>query len=330
LSRPTFRNCPWGNCPSSPPEAPFPRASEPVDEPAESKGRVHGFSDLDPRRRGWMVRCGGLGLGVLAALGALPLQAAPQAPLTFGIVPQQSASELARLWIPLIAGLGERTGLSLRFATAPDIPSFEKRLAAGQYDLAYMNPYHYSVFAQKPGYVAFAKEKGRRLRGIVVVRKESPIRELSELAGKAVAFPAPAAFAATVLVRAEFERLKLPIRPVFVNSHESVYLNVVQRQFEAGGGIPRTLQTVEAGVRDELRVLWQTRDYTPHAFAHHPRVPAATVQLLRQAMLAADAQDGLRPALEGLGLRGFEAAQDSDWNDVRALGIQTLAALLAG
>ena len=102
------------------------------------------------------------------------------------------------------------------------------------------------------------------------------------------------------------------------------------RQFEAGGGIPRTLQTVEAGVRDELRVLWQTRDYTPHAFAHHRRVPAATVQLLRQAMLAADAQDGLRPALEGLGLRGFEAAQDSDWNDVRALGIQTLAALLAG
>jgi len=312
LSRLPFRNCPWGNRPST---------------------------NLDPRRRGWLVRCGGLGLGALAAMGALPLRAAPQTPqapqapqtpLTFGIVPQQSASELARLWIPLIAGLGERTGLSLRFATAPDIPSFEKRLAAGQYDLAYMNPYHYSVFAQKPGYVAFAKEKGRRLRGIVVVRKESPIRELSELAGKAVAFPAPAAFAATVLVRAEFERLKLPIRPVFVNSHESVYLNVVQRQFEAGGGIPRTLQTVEAGVRDELRVLWQTRDYTPHAFAHHPRVPAATVQLLRQAMLAADAQDGLRPALEGLGLRGFEAAQDSDWNDVRALGIQTLAALLAG
>lgn len=54
-------------------------------------------------------------------------------------------------------------------------------------------------------------------------------------------------------------------------------------------------------------------------------MPAATVQLLRQAMLAADAQDGLRPALEGLGLRGFEAAQDSDWNDVRALGIRTLA-----
>jgi len=275
------------------------------------------------------------GLGLLAPAAARAQDAPPSTgarsrTLSFGIVPQQSASELARLWIPVIAGLAERSGVPLRFATAPDIPTFEKRLAAGAYDLAYMNPYHYSVFARRPGYVAFAKEKGRRLRGIVVVRRDSPIKDMTELAGKAVAFPAPAAFAATVLVRAEFERTHVPIRPVFVNSHESVYLNVVQRQFEAGGGIPRTLQTVEAGVRDELRVLWQTRDYTPHAFAHHPRVSPATVQLLRQAMLAAEREDGLRPALEGLGLRGFEAAQDSDWNDVRALGIQTLAALLAG
>jgi hypothetical protein len=28
--------------------------------------------------------------------------------------------------------------------------------------------------------------------------------------------------------------------------------------------------------------------------------------------------------------RGFESAQDSEWDDVRALGIRTLAALLAG
>lgn len=269
-----------------------------------------------------------LGGGVLTAARAQAPARKPVRTLTVGIVPQQSASELARVWIPVLGALSERAGLSLRFATAPDIPAFEKRLAAGAYDVAYMNPYHYSVFAQKPGYVAFAKEKGRRLRGLVVVRKDSMIKDMKELAGQQIAFPAPAAFAATVLVRAEFERMGVPITPVFVKSHESVYLNVAQRQIEAGGGIVRTLQTMDAPVRDELRVLWQTKDYTPHAFAAHPRVPAADLQALRAAMLTADSDPKMRSVLEGIGFKGFDAAQDTEWNDVRALGISTLAALL--
>ncbi|NYG35057.1 phosphate/phosphite/phosphonate ABC transporter substrate-binding protein [Sphaerotilus montanus] len=269
-----------------------------------------------------------LGGGVLTAARAQAPARKPVRTLTVGIVPQQSASELARVWIPVLGALSERAGLSLRFATAPDIPAFEKRLAASAYDVAYMNPYHYSVFAQKPGYVAFAKEKGRRLRGLVVVRKDSMIKDMKELAGQQIAFPAPAAFAATVLVRAEFERMGVPITPVFVKSHESVYLNVAQRQIEAGGGIVRTLQTMDAPVRDELRVLWQTKDYTPHAFAAHPRVPAADLQALRAAMLTADSDPRMRSVLEGIGFKGFDAAQDAEWNDVRALGISTLAALL--
>lgn len=269
-----------------------------------------------------------LGGGVLTAARAQAPARKPVRTLTVGIVPQQSASELARVWIPVLGALSERAGLSLRFATAPDIPAFEKRLAAGAYDVAYMNPYHYSVFAQKPGYVAFAKEKGRRLRGLVVVRKDSTIKDMKELAGQQIAFPAPAAFAATVLVRAEFERMGVPITPVFVKSHESVYLNVAQRQIGAGGGITRTLQTMDAPVRDELRVLWQTKDYTPHAFAAHPRVPADDLQALRAAMLTADSDPKMRSVLEGIGFKGFDAAQDAEWNDVRALGISTLAALL--
>lgn len=248
--------------------------------------------------------------------------------LSFGIVPQQSATELARVWIPVLALVAERSRLPLRFATAPDIPTFEKRLAAGTYDLAYMNPYHYTVFKQKPGYEAMAKEKGRALRGIVVVRKESSFKELAQLAGKELAFPAPASFAATVLVRAELERRRIAYTPRFVNSHESVYLNVVKGLLPAGGGIPRTLQTMDAEVRDQLRVLWTTPDYTPHAFAAHPRVAPADVAAVRDAMVSLEADPRGRAALEGIGFRGIEPARDAQWNDIRALGIDTLAALL--
>jgi phosphonate transport system substrate-binding protein len=247
---------------------------------------------------------------------------------TFGVVPQQSASELARAWIPLFNVLSEHAGYGLRFATAPNIPAFEQRLAAGEYDFAYMNPYHYTVFSQQPGYRAFAQEKTRRLRGIVVVRKDSPLQQLAQLAGLEVAYPAPASFAATVLVRAELERLNLKTTPRFVGSHESVYLNVVRGVHPAGGGIPRTLQAMAPEVRDQLRVLWSTRDYSPHALAAHPRVPAPMVDKMLAAMVAAEGTANGKAALQGLGLNGLVAAKDSDWDDVRALGIRTLAALL--
>ncbi len=77
-------------------------------------------------------------------------------PLSFGVVPQQAAAELAAVWSPIFRALSERSSIAVGFRTAPDIPTFEQRLAAGQYDLAYMNPYHYTVFHEEPGYLAFA------------------------------------------------------------------------------------------------------------------------------------------------------------------------------
>ena len=57
---------------------------------------------------------------------------------------------------------------------------------------------------------------------------------------------------------------------------------------------------------------------------------AATVDRLRTAMLAADADPRGRLVLQGIGFNGIEAAQDAEWADIRALGIRTLAALLQG
>lgn len=267
----------------------------------------------------------------LIALAAMPALVRANGPsLSFGVVPQQSAVELAKGWIPLLQLVAQRAHVGLRFATATDIPTFERRLLAGEYDLAYMNPYHYTVFSQKPGYQAFAKEKGRRLRGLVVVRKDSPLRAMPDLSGREIVFPAPAAFAATVLPRAELARQNVPVTARFVNSHESVYLNVARGLYEAGGGIERTLQAMDPATRDQLRVLWRTRDYTPHALAAHPRVPAATVGDVRAAMMSLDADAAGRSVLQGITFNGIDAAVDAEWADVRSLGIQTLADLLRG
>jgi phosphonate transport system substrate-binding protein len=65
---------------------------------------------------------------------------------TFGVVPQHASLRLVRDWVPFLADLSSRSGISLEFRTTKDIPTFERCLAVGAFDFAYMNPYHYTVY----------------------------------------------------------------------------------------------------------------------------------------------------------------------------------------
>ena len=260
---------------------------------------------------------------LLLVTPSLQAQIAPKS-LTFGVVPQQSVSRLAEDWSPLLAEISRRSGVALVFKTAPSIPIYESRMGRGDYDLAYMNPYHYVVFHKGAGYRAFAREQDRKLKGILVVKKDSHYRSLADLAGKTVVFPAPAAFAASILPQAEFGRLNIPIETRFVASHDSVYRSVAMGLQEAGGGIQRTFETTSVEVRDSLRVLSETPAYTPHAFAAHPRVPADVLAKVTLAMVSLGKDEtGLR-LLAPLAFKGVVAAQDKDWNDIRALDIDLL------
>ena len=258
-------------------------------------------------------------------LVAAPLQAqeVPKA-LSFGVVPQQSATRLAEDWGPLLAEISKRSGVPLVFRTAPNIPTFEERLGKGEYDLAYMNPYHYVVFHKSSGYRAFAREQDRKIKGILVVKKDSPYRQPADLAGKTVVFPAPAAFAASILPQAEFGRLKIPIEAKFVASHDSVYRSVAAGLQEAGGGIQRTFEAMPDDIRNTLRVLTETPAYTPHAFAAHSRVTPAVMAKVLAAMNSLAGDETGQRLLAPLAFKGIAAAQDKEWNDIRALDIDLL------
>ncbi|MCF7996978.1 MAG: phosphate/phosphite/phosphonate ABC transporter substrate-binding protein [Chromatiaceae bacterium] len=249
-------------------------------------------------------------------------------PLRFGVVPQQSASRLAALWVPLLAELEKRGAPALAFRTAPDIPTFEQRLAAGEYDLAYMNPYHYTVFSQSPGYRAFAKARGQRIRGVLVARRDNDLTSLRDLDGADLAFPSPAAFAASILTRANLVGAGVRFQSHYVSSHDSVYRAVAKGLYPAGGGVVRTFESIDPDIREQLRILWKSDGYTPHAFAAHPRLSADIVSEIATAMIGLSKEQTGRALLEPVRLPGLEAAQDEDWDDVRALEIQLLDDLI--
>jgi phosphonate transport system substrate-binding protein len=241
--------------------------------------------------------------------------------LKFGIVPQSSGSKLAQLWMPILSYLENKTGYELEFATTRNIPTFEQRLHDGKYDIAYMNPYHYTKVNSSTGYQAFARAKDKRLQGIIVVQKDSPYRELKDLAGGEIAFPSNA-FAADQVPRAYFAQLGISITPKFVASHDSVYRNVAKGRYPAGGGVLRTFNSTSKEFRDNLRILWTSEKFTPHAFAAHPRVHAEAVQHLQQAMLDMEHDPQGQKLLKAIQIKAIEPGVDKDWDDVRGLKIE--------
>ncbi len=261
---------------------------------------------------------------LLASMWLTASHAASAEEYTFGIVPQQSSKKLARLWGPILKQLSEETGLTIKFATAKDIPTFEKRLADGEYDFAYMNPYHFTVYNKAPGYVAMAKQRNKAIKGIIVVKKDSTLNELADLDSKTLAFPSPAAFAATLLSQAELNRLDVEFTPKYVSSHDSVYMSVARGLLPAGGGIVRTFNNVAPEIRDQLRVFWTSEGFTPHAFAAHPEVSIEDRDRVANALAGLESSEQGLDLLRSLNFKGIQSANDKDWDDVRTLKITAL------
>jgi len=220
---------------------------------------------------------------------ALPtnLQAKEQRIYTIGIVPQFEIRHIRKIWNPILNEIKKNTGIKLKLIGSPTIPDFEKEFNAGKFDFAYMNPYHILLAKKSQGYIPLVRDTGRKLHGILVVRKDSGINSVKDLDGKKVAFPAPNALGASLLMRANLaEDYNIKINPVYVKTHSSVYLNVLVKQTTAGGGVQKTLNQQRKNIKGALKILHRTPKVVPHPLAAHPRVPAEVRKKIKETLLS--------------------------------------------
>jgi phosphonate transport system substrate-binding protein len=203
-----------------------------------------------------------------------------------GIVPQFDSFTIRKKWNPILKELEKITGEKFKIKGSPTIPSFEREFESGSFDFAYMNPYHVLLASQSEGYIPLAKDIGRKLYGILVVNKNSPIISPQDLQGKEIVFPAPNALGASLMVRAALkDQFGITFQPRYVMTHTSVYLNVAIGESSAGGGVQKTLSRQVDDVKQNLRILYETEKVHPHPFVAHPRVPEIVREKVQNALL---------------------------------------------
>jgi phosphonate transport system substrate-binding protein len=222
-------------------------------------------------------------------------------PLILGVVPQFTATETQLRWTPIIEQLQTACSRRIELQPSRSIPTFETGFLAGTFDLAYMNPYHAVMAQRAQGYIPLVRDNKKRLKGVLVVAADSPYRKPQDLQDQAIAFPAPNAFGASLLMRAVLEREEgVRFTPLYVKTHSNAYRHVLTGQAAAAGGVQATLQAESDDFRSQLRVLFETPPSAPHPLAAHPRVDEATRTCITNALLHAIKSPSGQAALDSI------------------------------
>jgi phosphonate transport system substrate-binding protein len=241
---------------------------------------------------------------------------------TFAVVPQFPPSVIFTTWGPLLDAVGKKSGICFDLIVAHDIPEFESDVGRGRADFIYANPYHFLVGLKKQKYSPLLAEGKNLLSGLLVEKASDPPSSPKSLDGKKVAFPSPNAFGASLLIRAELASKGIKIQPIYVATHSNVYRSVIVGDTMAGGGLRSTLDSEPKEVQDRLKVIYKTKEFTPHPIATKPSVPANVRTAFLNSFLSCAEEEFCKKNLVAVGIANPKRVTVSDYKNIEMLNLE--------
>lgn len=245
--------------------------------------------------------------------------------LLFGIHPLHNPQQLFKIYQPLIDYLNDNlTDVKVRLEASRNYASYEDKLFSGKFHFTLPNPYQ-TVLASRRGYHVFGKMgDDDNFRGLILVRRDSGIRQAADLKGKAVSYPAPTALAATMLPQWRLHNLGLDItRDLdnrYVGSQESSIMNVAQGLTAAGATWPQPWRAFIKARPEEaklLKIMWETEQLPNNGLMARNDVPAAVIQRVGRLLFDLHTHEAGRAILEPMELSAFEPADEATYQPVR-------------
>jgi phosphonate transport system substrate-binding protein len=254
----------------------------------------------------------GLALVTLLAWNA----GAQDRPLTFGVLNQQSASLTAERWNPILQYVSTTSGIPLQLRMGPTVEDTDAMMGRGELDFVFTNHNFQSEF-EGVGYKVIARWSGEPIRGVIAVTTDSPIRELRQLAGRRVAFPSRDAFAAYAVPLLALKRAGVTMQEVLAANQEGALAQLKARRVDAAAVNSRLLAQYEEREAVRFRTIFVSDGYPDLAVIAHPRIPAAVVERIRQALVGMKSDPAAAPVLALARSRGFDPATDREYDGVR-------------
>ncbi len=233
--------------------------------------------------------------------------------IEFHVIPRLAPEATRQHMLPLAAVLKQRLAIQVDLKTYSNLESFERHIYQTRNPaLINANPLQaqrlleqgYEVIAQQ---LPVASPEG--MRGIVLVRSDSPYQSLADLAGKRIAFGGgPSAFFATIVPKAMLKRAGLDGRYLDV-SRPGPVADVLPRlaagEVDAIGLGNMGLHNKELNeryIRGRMRVLAQSEPIPGLAWLLGPQLDADLRDEIRHLLLHFDASAPGHAAMQAAGI----------------------------
>ncbi len=270
-----------------------------------------------------------LGCGPKPQEQALQYAAAPLRPSApvyrLAVHPLHNPQKLIQAYQPLVDLLNrEMPDVRIELEASRDYQAYEKKFSEREPAFLLPNPWQ-TLQAMKVGYRVLAMAgDADDFKGLIIVRKDSAIRQAADLKGKVVSYPSPTALAAAVMPQYYLYKQGIDIRKDiqnhYVGSQESSIMNVYLGQSAAGATWPppwRAFQKDHPAEAAQLQVLWQTPSLLNNSVMVRDDVPPAVGESFTKTLLGLPQTPQGRAVLSSMETSRFYEANDASYERVR-------------
>jgi phosphonate transport system substrate-binding protein len=257
-----------------------------------------------------------------------PLHANPP-PLIFGVFPNLSAKLLIETYRPMADALQKQLGRPVELYSAPDFKIFVARTRGGEYDILLTAPHLAWLARQDAGYRPLLKY-AEPVRGLLIVKDDSPIQGIGQLRGTTLAISDPLA----VVVIAMLDRIRsrgLNPGADFTTENAHTHSNAAIRVFNGAAAAAiigsQPYRHLPPEVNAHLRVIAETPPLSSQMFLTHPRLSDAESLAIRQALQDFAVSPGGRTFMEHGGFGGLAEVDGRELREFRSYAEQALRAV---
>jgi phosphonate transport system substrate-binding protein len=248
--------------------------------------------------------------------------------IRLGLVPSEGGADIVERFEPLSRFIQTRINHPVRVFSATEYQGIITAMQNDEVEFAYFGPKSYVEAHERAGAIAVIKELNADgepgYYGIIVSKAGSDIKTIEDARGKECAFVSPSSTSGFLVPALGIFDLtgKTPeeyfSKVIFAGSHGAAMERV------AAGDVPvaatntldmHSLALAKRVNEADFHVLWKSRLIPASTFACRASIPESLKQAVVDAMLAFNSEVD---ALQAMGRRGFQKAEDSEFDEVRA------------
>ena len=243
----------------------------------------------------------------------------------FGVHPLHNPQRLFTVFGPLTDYLSDNIpNARFQLEASRNYAAYDKKLYSGQFHFSLPNPFQ-TINSIAKGYQVFAKMgDDDNFRGIILVRKDSGIEEVTDLKGKSVSYPAPTALAATMMpqyyIQTHGVDVMTDLDNQYVGSQESSIMNVFLKQTAAASTWPppwKALIKERPELAEQLEIKWQTPPLINNGLVARKDIDPFLIEQVKELLIHLHEHEEGQKILQRMELSKFESADNSNYQIIK-------------